>query len=107
MSNFGEWNAIPLCLMWCIWRDLNSRTFDRIEASLLQLKPMSFRSLFDWLRNLGVLVLPLFFFFFLNPLFFVILDINMLCCLAPFFSSIKFYYLKKQKAFTCPYAPRK
>ena len=26
------WNLIPLCLIWCIWRELNSHTFEDAES---------------------------------------------------------------------------
>ena len=43
------WNTIPLCLVWCIWNEHNSRSFEGIE-SLLHLKFIFHRSLFDWLK---------------------------------------------------------
>jgi hypothetical protein len=27
------WNAIPLCLMWCIWKEHNSSSFEGVESS--------------------------------------------------------------------------
>ena len=45
------WNAIPLCLVWCIWNEHNSRSFEGIE-SLLHLKFIFHRSLFDWLKTI-------------------------------------------------------
>ena len=43
------WNTIPLCLVWCIWNEHNSRSFEGIE-SLLHLKFIFHRSLLDWLK---------------------------------------------------------
>ena len=52
-------NAVPLCLMWCIWRERNTRTYDGIEVSLLKLKSMLKTSLFDWMRaTRGAPLLP-------------------------------------------------
>ena len=48
------WNLIPLCLMWCIWRERNWRTFedlDRYEDQMLALFSGSF---FDWARAWGL-----------------------------------------------------
>ena len=27
------WNLAPLCLMWCLWRERNWRTFEDMESS--------------------------------------------------------------------------
>ena len=27
------WNLAPLCLMWCLWRERNMRTFEDMESS--------------------------------------------------------------------------
>ena len=26
------WNLVPLCLMWCIWRECNRRTFEDVDS---------------------------------------------------------------------------
>ena len=36
--NLDIGNAIPLCLMCCIWKEHNSRFFEGMESLLLQLK---------------------------------------------------------------------
>ena len=43
------WMVIPHCLMWCIWRERNSRSFEDIESYLPNLKLFIFRTLLDWL----------------------------------------------------------
>ena len=43
------WSIIPHCLMWCLWRERNSRCFEDIERSILDLKLLFFRTLRDWL----------------------------------------------------------
>ena len=43
------WSIIPHCLMWCLWRERNSRCFEDIERSILDLKFLFFRTLRDWL----------------------------------------------------------
>ena len=39
------WSIVPHCLMWCLWRERNSRCFEDIERSSLDLK---LRTLLDW-----------------------------------------------------------
>ena len=42
------WKVVPLCLMWCIWKERNSRYFEDIERSMPDLKLLFIRTLFDW-----------------------------------------------------------
>ena len=42
------WMDIPNCLMWCIWRERNSRSFKDIERTTPDLKLFLF-TLLDWL----------------------------------------------------------
>ena len=37
------------CLMWCLWRERNSRCFEDIERSIPDFKLFFFRTLIDWL----------------------------------------------------------
>ena len=46
--NGDIWKVVPLCLMWCIWKKRNSRCFEDIEHSMLDLKLLFLRTLFDW-----------------------------------------------------------
>ena len=32
------WKMVPLCLMWCIWRERNNRDFDNLERTMEELK---------------------------------------------------------------------
>ena len=54
-GNFGRhrngyiWSIIPHCLMVRLWREINSRCFEDIERSILDLKLFFFRTLVDWL----------------------------------------------------------
>ena len=57
------WNLAPLCLMWCIWRERNWRTFEDKDKSDDQLLAYFCGSLFDWSRAWGLTAsdsLPLF-----------------------------------------------
>uniref|UniRef100_A0A2N9IS02 Reverse transcriptase zinc-binding domain-containing protein n=1 Tax=Fagus sylvatica TaxID=28930 RepID=A0A2N9IS02_FAGSY len=41
------WKAIPHCIMWCLWRERNARTFEDCELSVVELKLRFYRSLLD------------------------------------------------------------
>ena len=47
------WNLTPLCLMWTVWRERNTRTFEDATSSPDQLFGIFVNSLFDWLRIWG------------------------------------------------------
>ena len=48
------WKAIPHCIMWCIWRERNARTFEDCELSVVELKLHFYRSLLDWMSATGL-----------------------------------------------------
>uniref|UniRef100_A0A2N9I4J4 Reverse transcriptase domain-containing protein n=1 Tax=Fagus sylvatica TaxID=28930 RepID=A0A2N9I4J4_FAGSY len=48
------WNLVPLCLMWTIWRERNSRIFEDEEHSIPKLAETFFGFLFDWARVWGL-----------------------------------------------------
>ena len=48
------WNLAPLCLMWCIWRKRNWRTFEDRDKSDDQLLADFSGSLFYWSRAWGL-----------------------------------------------------
>ena len=43
------WLIFPRCLLWCLWRERNSRCFKDNERSIPNLKLFFFRTLLDWL----------------------------------------------------------
>ena len=98
------WLIVPHCLMWCLWRERNSRCFEDNERSILDLQLFSFGTTLDWLATLR------------NQSFFSFLDFLDSCnfcswfvdplytpCVlgCPFFYINKTYYLstKKKKVF--------
>ena len=46
--NGDIWMVVPHCLLWCIWKERNSRCFDDIERSMPNIKLLFFRTLLDW-----------------------------------------------------------
>ena len=46
------WLIVPHCLLWCLWRERNSRCFEDKERSISDLKLFFFRTLMDWLAAL-------------------------------------------------------
>jgi hypothetical protein len=47
------WNLVPPCLMWTVWRERNSRTFDDVWSLLDHLLGTFVNSLFDWATTWG------------------------------------------------------
>ena len=47
------WNLVPLCLMWTLWRERNSRTFEEKSSTPDQLLEVFVNSLFDCSRVWG------------------------------------------------------
>ena len=47
------WNMVLACLMWLIWRERNTRTFEDIEKSTDSLKSLLVGTLFGWSRTWG------------------------------------------------------
>jgi hypothetical protein len=41
---------VPLCLMWTLWRERNSRTFEDAMCSTIRLESLLIRTLYDWSR---------------------------------------------------------
>ena len=48
------WKIIPHCILWCLWREHNARTFGGCELSIAELKLQFYHSLFDWLSATGL-----------------------------------------------------
>ena len=44
------WISVPHCLMWCLWRERNLRTFEGSKTSIDELKLLFFRTLFEWMQ---------------------------------------------------------
>ena len=58
-NRFGKrsssiWNLVPLCLMWTIWHERNSRIFEDEEHSRTKMSELFFDLLFDWARVWGL-----------------------------------------------------
>jgi hypothetical protein len=57
-NGFGKhssdiWNLVPLCLMWSLWQERNSRIFEDKEKSLLHLQESFVGLLYDCSRSWG------------------------------------------------------
>ncbi|XP_040992740.1 uncharacterized protein LOC121239540 [Juglans microcarpa x Juglans regia] len=42
------WKMVPICIMWCIWRERNERTFEDKELTLEGLRIFFYRTLLLW-----------------------------------------------------------
>jgi hypothetical protein len=41
------WQMAPLCVMWCLWREMNARSFEDCELRIIELKKMVLQTLFS------------------------------------------------------------
>ena len=48
------WNLVPLCILWCIWKERNRRTFEDLDSSSDQMLASFSGALFDWSRAWGL-----------------------------------------------------
>jgi hypothetical protein len=53
--NWGAWHAVLHYLMWCLWQERNGQKFEDRERSIVELKLLFFRTLFEWVSVRGVL----------------------------------------------------
>jgi hypothetical protein len=42
------WRMVPLCVMWCLWRERNARNFEDREIGLMELNKRVIQTLFSW-----------------------------------------------------------
>jgi hypothetical protein len=42
------WRMAPLCLLWCLWKELNAHSFEDCETCLINLKKLVIQTLFTW-----------------------------------------------------------
>jgi hypothetical protein len=42
------WRMVPLCVMWCIWRERNAWNFEDHELGILESKKKVIQTLFSW-----------------------------------------------------------
>jgi len=46
--NVVVWRMVPLCVLWCLWREKNDRYFEDRERNLEELKSFFFNTLYLW-----------------------------------------------------------
>ena len=49
------WNLVLLCILWCIWKERNRRTFEDLDSSGDQMLASFSGTLFDWSRAWGLM----------------------------------------------------
>jgi hypothetical protein len=43
------WRLVPLCLMWCLWLEMNAQHFENVETSMLKLQKLLLNMLYIWM----------------------------------------------------------
>ena len=46
--NIALWRIVPYCIMWCLWWECNTRSFEGCEQSIFEIKSFFFHALLDW-----------------------------------------------------------
>ena len=91
------WIIVPHCLVWCLWRERNSRCFEDSERSIPDLKLFFFRIFLDWLSAFWNQSLSSIFDF-IDPCKICIWPLYTPCVLrCPFFMSINLSTYPKNK----------
>ena len=96
--NGHVWLIVHHCLMWCLWRERNSRCFEDNERSIPNLKLFFFRTLLDWwlLCETNHSLLFLIFLIYVISVLDLLTPIHFLCSRASiFFISINLITCKK------------
>jgi hypothetical protein len=42
------WKMVPFYLLWCIWREINDRSFENCKRMVVDLKPFFFNTPYHW-----------------------------------------------------------
>ena len=48
------WKTLPHCLMWCLWRERNMRSFEDTELGIPDLKLLFLQTLYHWIHASGL-----------------------------------------------------
>ena len=93
------WSIVPHGLMWCLWRERNSRCFEDIDRPIPDLKLFFFRTLLDRLFALQKKSFPSFFDFLdsCNFRFWFVVPLFTPCVLGCFTFDIYISYLSKKR----------
>jgi hypothetical protein len=54
------WRLVPLCIMWCIWRERNAPLFEDVEISMIELRKFMLNTLHIWIVAHHILDVPSF-----------------------------------------------
>ena len=46
--NIALWRIVPYCIMWCLWWECNTRSFEGCKQSIFEIKCFFFHALLDW-----------------------------------------------------------
>jgi hypothetical protein len=42
------WKMVPICIFWCVWREINLRCFKDLESSMEDILASFFHTLYLW-----------------------------------------------------------
>ena len=47
------WSALPLCIMWILWKERNNKTFEGVECPSMELELLFLQTLYEWMTALS------------------------------------------------------
>jgi hypothetical protein len=47
-QNAAMWKMVLSCLMWCLWKEINHRSFKEREWMMVELLDFSFKTFYHW-----------------------------------------------------------
>jgi hypothetical protein len=49
LRNAAIWKMVPICIFWCVWREINFRCFKNLESFMEDILASFFRTLYLWM----------------------------------------------------------
>jgi hypothetical protein len=43
------WKMVPICILWCVWKEINLRCFEDLESSMEDILASFFHTLYLWM----------------------------------------------------------
>jgi hypothetical protein len=48
-TSFAVWKMVPICLFWCLCREMNNRSFEDLESTLYEILSLFYLTLYFWI----------------------------------------------------------
>jgi hypothetical protein len=48
LMSVALWKMMPICLFWCLWREMNNKSFGDLESSLKEILSSFYHTMYLW-----------------------------------------------------------